>query len=137
MNAQINWSDPQDAAMGKFIGQAMATAFEDAMLEHGPADAVQAWADAFMVVHEKVHRMLKVEHTANKNHRLDREWLNRAATLIKDELPDGFGFILLAFNFGPEGHLIYTSNAERKDAIAALKEWLLKVSPEEWLKHIE
>lgn len=123
--------------MGLFIGKAMAQAFEDAMQVHGPADAAQAWADAFLTVYRKVHRMLTVEHTANKNHRLDREWLQRTATLIKDELPDGFGYILFAFNFGPNGTLVYTSNADRKDAVAVLKEWLLKISPEEWLKHIE
>jgi hypothetical protein len=136
MKHTINWNDPQDASMGKFIGKAMAEAFEDAMQVHGPADAYQAWAEAFTVVYDKVHRMMRHEDKVKADPR-DKEFLRRCAKEIGAEIPDGWGFILFMFNFGPGGHMTYTSNADRKEAIAAMKEWLLKVGPEEWLKHVE
>ena len=70
----------------------------------------------------------------------DKQYLREAADAIKARLPDGFGFILLAFPFRGEGdkRLAYISNAQREDAIAALKEWLLKCgAAEDWMKHIK
>jgi hypothetical protein len=71
---------------------------------------------------------------------VDREYLKDMARQLEARLPDGHGFILLAFPFG-EGdgqRLFYISNAKREDAIAALKEWLITASgEEEWMKHIE
>ena len=70
---------------------------------------------------------------------MDREYLRDLARTIEARLPDGYGFILLAFPFGEEpGRLFYTSNAKREDAVASLKEWLIKASgEEEWMKHIK
>lgn len=76
----------------------------------------------------------------NTNKPLDREFLKEAADAVKARLPDNYGFILLAFPFHKEGdeRLLYVSNAKREDAIASLKEWLIKCSaPEDWMKHIK
>lgn len=67
----------------------------------------------------------------------DKEFLQLAAEQVKARLPDGWGYILLVFQFGPGARLGYVSNAKREDAVATLKEWLLKQSPENWLKHID
>lgn len=37
-----------------------------------------------------------------------------------------YGFALLMFEYGAEGHMIYTSNANRRDMVAALKEFIAK-----------
>lgn len=39
-------------------------------------------------------------------------------------LPKGWGFNLLIFNFGKKGAMFYLSNADRKDMIAAMKEFI-------------
>jgi hypothetical protein len=67
-------------------------------------------------------------------------YLQRAATAIDHQLPDGHGFILLTFPFGgtPENNVVqYASNAERGDAVLAVKEWLFRMGVnEEWMKHV-
>lgn len=71
---------------------------------------------------------------------LDRQFLRDASDLIKARLPDNYGFILMATPFNKEGdcRLVYTSNIRREDAIAMLKEWLLKCgAAEDWMKHIQ
>lgn len=71
---------------------------------------------------------------------LDRQFLRDTADAVKARLPDNYGFILLAAPFNGEGdkRLIYTSNIQRGDAIAMLKEWLLKCgASEDWMKHIQ
>jgi hypothetical protein len=71
---------------------------------------------------------------------MDREYLKDAARAVQAKLPDNTGFILLTFPFNGEGdnRLAYISNAQRTDAINALKEWLLKCgATEDWMKHIK
>jgi len=71
---------------------------------------------------------------------MNREFLKNAAKAIEAKLPDNYGFILLAAPFNGEGdnRLVYTSNIQRADAIAMLKEWLLKCgAAEDWMKHIK
>lgn len=36
------------------------------------------------------------------------------------------GFVLLTFNFGDNAHVNYISNADRKDMIAAMKEFIAR-----------
>ena len=75
----------------------------------------------------------------NTDKPLDREFLKEAADAVKARLPDNYGFILLATPVPWEGdkRLIYVANCERADAIAMLKEWLLKCgAAEDWMKHI-
>ena len=71
---------------------------------------------------------------------MDREFLKEAASAVKAKLPDNYGFILLAFPFNGEGdaRLVYISNAQRTDALNAMKEWLLKCgAAEDWIRHIK
>lgn len=71
---------------------------------------------------------------------MDKEYLRNAAEAVKAKLPDNMGFILLAFPFNGEGdnRLVYISNAQRTDALNAMKEWLLKCgAAEDWMRHIK
>lgn len=69
---------------------------------------------------------------------MNREFLQLMAKDVARHLPDNWGFIVMAAPFGPDGHLVYTSNIQRAAAINLLKEWLIKASgPEEWMKHIK
>lgn len=45
---------------------------------------------------------------------------------IAGVLPKGIGFTLLLFEFSEEGGMYYMSNAQRKDMIKALEEFLEK-----------
>ena len=76
-------------------------------------------------------------------HPLDKSYLQDIARLVESKLPDNHGFILLTAPFGlpadPQRphYVAYVSNCDRKEAIAMLKEWLIKASgEEEWMKHI-
>lgn len=71
---------------------------------------------------------------------MNRAFLNDAAKAVTAKLPDNYGFILLAFPFNGEGdnRLVYTSNAQRADALNVLKEWMLKCgASEDWMQHIQ
>lgn len=52
----------------------------------------------------------------------------KIARKVKEELPSGFGFAVLAFNFGkgPDNEMMYISNADRQDIVNAMKEWIEK-----------
>ena len=69
----------------------------------------------------------------------DKEYLREMCKILMTKLPDNHGFILLAFPFGgdPGQRMIYASNADRRDVVNALKEWLIKSGEEEtWMKHL-
>lgn len=42
--------------------------------------------------------------------------------LIGSAVPEGYGFAVLVFSFGPGGATTYVSNADRADMIRALRE---------------
>lgn len=68
---------------------------------------------------------------------MDKNFLNQMAQDVSARLPDNYGFIVFAFPFQDGGRMLYTSNAQRADAVNALKEWLIQASgEEEWMKHI-
>ncbi len=69
----------------------------------------------------------------------DKEYLQKCCEAVDKELPDGHGFIILTFPFENQGDgmVRYASNANREDAVNTMKEWLLTVSPEDWLKHLD
>jgi hypothetical protein len=54
--------------------------------------------------------------------------LREIGHLIAKELPKGKGFTLLFFDFGDNGNMFYISNAERKDMIGSMKEFIAKNS---------
>lgn len=46
------------------------------------------------------------------------------ARMVKNEVPEDWGFILLTFPFKIEGQMIYVSNANREDVIKAMEEFI-------------
>jgi hypothetical protein len=46
--------------------------------------------------------------------------------IIAGQLPDGWGFTLLLFTFGPGGALSYISNADRSDMLLTMKEFITR-----------
>jgi hypothetical protein len=52
--------------------------------------------------------------------------LNEIGQLLRGGMPKGYGFSLLIFNFGPDGNLFYTSNANREDMIRTMQEFIAK-----------
>lgn len=52
--------------------------------------------------------------------------LRTVATLVDEHVPDGMGFAVFMFDFGPDGAMFYMSSAERADVVLALKEWIAR-----------
>lgn len=53
-----------------------------------------------------------------------RELLNNLAHKIGDQMPKGWGFTLLLFEFMPGDSLFYISSAQRPDMIATMREFI-------------
>lgn len=52
--------------------------------------------------------------------------MQKIAKKVKDELPEGFGFIVLSFAFGHPRQMMYVSNANREDVVQSMKEFIEK-----------
>lgn len=54
--------------------------------------------------------------------------MQKIARKVDEELPRGYGFVVLAFNFGEgkDKEMMYVSNANRQDIVEAMKEWIEK-----------
>lgn len=52
--------------------------------------------------------------------------MQHIARKVKEELPDGFGFVVLAFKFNEKGEMIYVSNANREDVVKSMEEFIEK-----------
>lgn len=54
--------------------------------------------------------------------------MQKIAKKVDEELPIGYGFVVLAFNFGEgkDNEMMYVSNANRQDIVKAMKEWIKK-----------
>lgn len=52
--------------------------------------------------------------------------MQNIAKKVKEELPDGFGFVVLAFKFNEKGEMIYVSNANREDVVKSMEEFIEK-----------
>jgi len=46
--------------------------------------------------------------------------------LLQSTMPKGFGFALLIFSWGKGGSMFYASNAERKELMEAMREFIQK-----------
>jgi|SRR5579872_888100 len=70
---------------------------------------------------------------------IDPTFIKNMAGEIQKQLPDGWGFLLMAAPYGDgKGSLIYTSTMRREDALRVLKEFLLKAgAAEDWMKHFK
>ena len=55
------------------------------------------------------------------------ETLKDIGNLLRRAMPEGWGFSLLIFSFGPGGSLFYTSSGERESVISAMREFIAKV----------
>lgn len=64
----------------------------------------------------------------NKLNELVKEKMKTIAKKVDEELPKGYGFVVLAFNFGEEkdNEMMYVSNANRQDIVKAMEEWIIK-----------
>jgi hypothetical protein len=51
-----------------------------------------------------------------------RQWADK----LSDDLPPGWGFTLLLFEFSPGDSLFYISNSQRQDQIKVMKEWIAR-----------
>ena len=75
--------------------------------------------------------MTEREKIANEN-------LRKIAKFTKENLPEGMGFVVLAFEFGmnAEGNrMLYVSNASREDVVDAMDEFKEKVQKDNFGKH--
>ena len=54
--------------------------------------------------------------------------MQKIASKVDEELPNGYGFVVLTFNFGEgiDNEMMYVSNANRQDIVKAMKEWIEK-----------
>lgn len=62
----------------------------------------------------------------SKEEEFVKQHLQVIAQKVDRELPPNFGFVVLAFEFGKTGQMMYVSNAEREDVVKAMKEWIEK-----------
>ena len=52
--------------------------------------------------------------------------LRRLAELLNKDIPQGWGFMLMIFEFSPGNSLFYISNADRQKIINAMREFVKK-----------
>lgn len=55
----------------------------------------------------------------------------KIARILKDNMPDGWGFTLILYSYGGEGFMTYLSTGQREDCIKMLEELLLKMKNNE------
>lgn len=55
-----------------------------------------------------------------------KEKMQGIAKKVQDELPEGFGFVVLAFKFNEKGQMLYVSNANREDVVTSMQEFIKK-----------
>lgn len=64
-----------------------------------------------------------------------RDRMQLIGRLVDEELPQGWGFVVLAFPFGDEaGRLNYVANGAREDVIKVMKEFIAKTEAS-WGSH--
>lgn len=63
-----------------------------------------------------------------------RDQMQKIARLVDEELPQGWGFFVMAFPFGEsKGRMNYVANARREDIVKVMKEFLEKQEGEKTL----
>ena len=64
----------------------------------------------------------------NKLNELVKGKMQKIARKVDEELPRGYGFTVLVFNFGEgkDNEMMYASNANRQDIVEAMKKWIKK-----------
>lgn len=66
----------------------------------------------------------------------DKQYLKDVADIVKNKMPEGYGFIVFAFPFRETGRMFYLSNGEREDCIPALEEWIRNAKAHGFGKHV-
>lgn len=66
-----------------------------------------------------------------------REHMRKIAMLVDEEIPTGWGFIVICFPIGDRlGRLNYVSNGKREEVLKLLKEFLYRSKDaKDWGKH--
>jgi hypothetical protein len=64
-----------------------------------------------------------------------RERLQGLAQYVEDQLPEKWGFVVLAFPFGHGGRMNYVTNADRPDVVRGMYEFI-EATKEKWGEHI-
>lgn len=64
----------------------------------------------------------------------DQQWIQEMCELVKNKMPEGYGFVVFGFPFNSAGRLYYASNGQREDVVKSLKEWI-KHAEADFLKH--
>lgn len=62
----------------------------------------------------------------NKDEEIVKSKMQTIAKKVNDELPEGFGFVVLSFVFDNPGQMMYISNANRDDVVKAMEEFIQK-----------
>lgn len=60
------------------------------------------------------------------NEEIVKSKMQNIARKVDEELPENWGFIVLAFKFNEKGEMIYVSNADREDVVESMKEFIEK-----------
>lgn len=50
--------------------------------------------------------------------------LKKVGDILKESMPEGYGFVFLMTTFGKGGNTFYISNVQRPDVIEMMKEWI-------------
>lgn len=53
-----------------------------------------------------------------------KESIQAIAKSVQDQLPEGYGFFVLAFPFGDSQEAVYCSNARRDDIVKSMQEFI-------------
>jgi hypothetical protein len=66
-----------------------------------------------------------------------RDQMQKIARLVNEELPDGWGFFVMAYPFNDlAGRMNYVANGERSDVLKLMREFIAKnENPADWMKH--
>ena len=64
----------------------------------------------------------------NQMNEIVKSRMQKIAQKVDEELPNGYSFVVLTFNFGKgiDNEMMYVSNANRQDIVKAMKEWIEK-----------
>lgn len=63
-----------------------------------------------------------------------RRDMQSLARHIDNQLPFGWGFVLLAFPFGADGRMNYVANGKREDVVRVMYEFI-EATKEQWAEH--
>lgn len=66
-----------------------------------------------------------------------RDRLEDTARAVQAQLPPHTGFIVLAFDFGSGGKLEYVSNADRRDVVKVMREFIQRTEAGGWMQHLD